>query len=786
MFMTTSYPISKSLFLASVPVPKGSSAPKKPEPQPTNHIVIIDCSGSMYSDLPRIREQLKGKLPILLGEKDTVSIIWFSSRGEFGTLVKGEPVATLADLNDVNKAIDRWLRPVGLTGFKEPLVEAERLVDELGGVCSVFFMSDGYDNQWSRQQILAATQSLAPKCASMTFVEYGYYANHPLLVEMAELAGGTLIFSEDFKRYEPTFDAAMQKKVFGAKKIEVDLKGDPIRGFAYALDGGNLMTFKVEGSAIKVPEHLDEVFFLSPSSVGKQAKVDGKDFATIDAAYAAIALFGQRVDSEVVLPLLKATGDVRFIKQFSGCFGKQKYSAFTDAATEAAFDKKLRLQDGYDPKAVPDDDAFTVLDLLRILAQDDGNFLLIDSKDFVYSKIGRGREQSDELTPEDQEKVEELEKQIFDAEGNTRKINKLQKEIDAIKAASKPLKFVPEPMPNGVSISNLIWNETRPNVSIQVKRDGTVDISARKPKEFKKVPNEFPTFTYRNYAIIRDGLLNVEKLPLRLTGATVRKLREAGLPDEAILGVEGEDASKAVTRAKKAADDREVSLAIKLSAIPIINRSMVKQISAEELFKTQYQLQSARAAQKVYNSVFKEEFEGRTSEGYTVLYGAEAVAWLKEQGFTDYSGFSPKGKQAAAKDSYVGKELHVALKGLSTIPSLNDYKKRVASKKPLTVSQSLMRDSVLSVDQFLESDAYKTASDKKKVYKAWLESEQKAAKLKTRHLLYLMSQMRFGVIVGQTWFKEFSSLDENTLDITTPDGEVIKGTVEMKEIEVAI
>src|SRR5690606_21479341 len=112
--MATSYPISTSLFLASVPVPKGSKAPKKPEPQPTNHIVIIDCSGSMYGDLPKIREQLKAKLPTLLGEKDTVSIVWFSSRGEFGTLVKGEPVATLADLNDVNKAIDRWLRPVGL------------------------------------------------------------------------------------------------------------------------------------------------------------------------------------------------------------------------------------------------------------------------------------------------------------------------------------------------------------------------------------------------------------------------------------------------------------------------------------------------------------------------------------------------------------------------------------------------------------------------------------------------------------------------------------------------
>lgn len=784
--MTVSHQISPNLFLTSVPVPQGSTA-KKPEPQPTNHVVIIDCSGSMYGDLPKIRGQLKDKLPSLLGEGDTISIIWFSSRGEFGTLVKGEPVATLKDLSNLYKAIDRWLQPVCLTGFKEPLEEASRLVDELKGNCSVFFMSDGYDNQWSKQQILGAVQALAPKCASMTFVEYGYYANHPLLVEMAETAGGALIFSEDFKRYEPTFEAAMQKRALGLKRVEVDLKGDALRGFAFALDGGNLMTFKVEGSTVKVPEHIQEVWYLSPSSVGSLSKTSGPDFAKLDGAYAAIALFAQRVDSDVVLPLLKATGDVKFIKDFSGCFGKQKYAAFTDAAIQASFDPKLRLQAGYDPSAIPNDDAFTVLDLLRILANDEDNLLLLDSKDFTYSKIGRGRVQSDELTPEDQAKVDDLEKQILSTD-DSKAIKKYQKEIDAIKAASKPLKFVPTPMPNGVSISNLVWNETRPNVSVLVRREGTVDISARKPKEHKKVPDQFPTFIFRNYTVIKDGLLNVEKLPLRLTGATVRALREAGLPEEAIFGVEGEDRQLAVTRAKKASDEREVPLVIDLTALPIINRTMVKSLSAKELFETQYKLQQARAAQKVYNHFYDEEFEGRKSEGYTVLYGAEAAEWLKEQGFTDYSGFSPKGKQEAATDSYVGKELKVSLKGLSSIPSLNDYTKRVASQKPLTTSQLIMKASVDAVEMFKASDVYTKAAGTTgtALYKAWLESERKAAKAEVRKLLYTMSQVRFSVIVGQKWFTEFNSLDENTLDIKDLKGEALSGTVEMKEIEIPI
>src|SRR5690606_20160920 len=175
--------MSKTVYLASpfelvsVVVPKAASA--KPTPQPTNHLVVIDCSGSMYHDLPLIRAQLKDKLPRLIAEADTISLIWFSGKGEFGTLVKGEPVATLKDLSELNKAIDRWLKPVGLTGFKEPLEEVKRVAAGLQGVCSLFFMSDGYDNQWSQAQILKAVEEVVPLVASATFVEYGYYWNHP-------------------------------------------------------------------------------------------------------------------------------------------------------------------------------------------------------------------------------------------------------------------------------------------------------------------------------------------------------------------------------------------------------------------------------------------------------------------------------------------------------------------------------------------------------------------------------------------------------------------------------
>lgn len=271
-----SYKVADGLFLVEQVV-ASKAAVAKPAAIPTNHVVIIDCSGSMSGDLPGIRQQLKAKLPKLLGAQDTISIIWFSGRGQFGVLLEAEPVATLTDLQQVNQAIDRWLRPVCLTGFKEPLEEAAALISRVGkarsgSVFSLFFMSDGHDNCWPRADILKAVDKVAGGLSAATFVEYGYYADRPLLAAMAEKASGALIFSEDFDRYAPQFEAAMLKRPVGAKRIEVKVDGDPVGGFAFAVSGGDLLTFAVEGGKIAVPEGTSTVAYLSASGVGVVAK----------------------------------------------------------------------------------------------------------------------------------------------------------------------------------------------------------------------------------------------------------------------------------------------------------------------------------------------------------------------------------------------------------------------------------------------------------------------------------------------------------------------------------
>ena len=76
--MTTSYKITDTLYLVTQPIAPTVAA--KPVETNANHLFVFDCSGSMYGSLPRIREQIKNRLPTLAKPGDTATIIWFSAR----------------------------------------------------------------------------------------------------------------------------------------------------------------------------------------------------------------------------------------------------------------------------------------------------------------------------------------------------------------------------------------------------------------------------------------------------------------------------------------------------------------------------------------------------------------------------------------------------------------------------------------------------------------------------------------------------------------------------------
>ncbi len=739
---TVSHKIGDNLYLTNIVLDQERQA--VPAVEAVNHIVVIDVSGSMYGELPRIRQQLKAKLPTLMSVHDTLTLIWFSGRGQFGVLVEAEPVRQLTDLQAINKAIDRWLSPISLTGFKEPLELVSEVIFRVRkkgnkGAFSLFFMSDGCDNQWPQQDILRAVSNLASECSAATFVEYGYYADRKLLSEMAEMAGGQHIFAEKFEKYEPLFEQAMAKEISGGKKVEVTIEnGWPIGGFAYAIDGQDLLTFRCEMVAgrmtVLIPEQVSMVSFLSEKSVGKemyslQESVDTIKLIanpamsgtnTVARAYAALSLFSVRMRPDIIYPILKALGDVSFIDEFGACFGKQRYSSFMERARLAAFDVRQQRTRGWDPDRLPPDNAFTVLELLEILTSDDDVRVLFDHPEWKYNLIGRAEVQD---------------------EGQ--------------------LKFIADPKPDGYPISSLTLNEERPNISMLIRKEGTVDLDRVKGRP-AKLPKQFPTFIFRNYTLVRDGVVNVDKLVVRVKRDMYSRL--AGLLEtHAIWSGTGDD----------------IVGIIFLSELPVINRRMVKAASAKTLFDLEWELTKLRAKQKVYNSITKDLFP-KESKAYKLVYGEEAADWLASFGVTDYNGFNPHTTDEEATDFYMGRKLDVRLKGYASLPSVKEVQDKVSvGRAPKTGGGSLMVGPLEEVGKILNT------AGKAQIKQDFLEGTKKATTAQVRSLLFQKAQQVFSVIVGQVWFDEFETINDTTMEITK-DEKVISASVEMKEFEIHI
>ena len=172
----------------------------------THHIFIIDCSGSMYDELPKIKKDLYNKITTDLKEEDSLSIIWFSGKNQCGIILEDYHIKSNLGLIKVKDLLDKYLTTVGLTAFKDPFDKAKTIIESLiknkpNTVHSLFFVTDGYDNQYSTKEILTAVSSIKEKLSSSVVVEYGWYCNKELLSKMACELGGVHIFSEHFQDY---------------------------------------------------------------------------------------------------------------------------------------------------------------------------------------------------------------------------------------------------------------------------------------------------------------------------------------------------------------------------------------------------------------------------------------------------------------------------------------------------------------------------------------------------------------------------------------------------------
>ena len=745
------------------------------KPLNINHILVIDVSYSMVGELPLLRKQIINKTSNLVKEGDTISIIYFSGKGksESGILKEEIEIRTLKDLTDFNESVNRWLKPIGATSFVSPLQLAKEVIERIsknslrkGSQYSMLFLTDGYDNQSSESDILKATKELESLLSSATFVEYGYYANRPLLNKMSSEIGGTLIFSENFNNYEPIFESVISKNITSTKKISVKLKYNVKNNFVFVIGEDNsIVTYKVdtENNEVLVGDDVTELFYLT-ENVNKSQVCDKFNYQSskdeLKPFYTMLYLLSQRGLSTDIYSMLAVMGEVYITNNFINAFGKKDTSKFQQILLDTISNKIEPYLKGYDTNIIPNENAYCVLNLLEDLMDSEENLWYSRHESFKYNKIGSTKIQTSSVLLDSEIETIKLLTENLSKTNDLTQIKHLQDEIAKITNSKYNLKYTYKDEFKGSPITGLIFNENRPNVSVLV----TSDIIVTLP------PNEhnletFESHKFNAYTIIRDGIVNVESLPVSLTLETFNKLKKQEVIHENEHYIKGH------------------VYVIDLKQLPVINRTMVKTVSAKDLLSLDFELTKLKASQKVFNYYEKLHFP-KVSESLINVYGEEVTNWLKELGITD-SGFNPKVTEVKSGDVYYSLSMDIKAKGLSQLPSINDVTKKLADKKTLTISQQLIYDAMMEYDSFITSKIYLENENKEELLEVWLKNKKKFIVSKTRQLMTQISKIKFGIILGQVWFNDLESIEDIKMKLTLDGKEIdFEIVLEDKEIEI--
>jgi len=443
----------------------------------------------------------------------------------------------------------------------------------------------------------------------------------------------------------------------------------------------------------------------------------------------------------MVSEVLKNVGDARLIKQKSNTFGTQKNNELESEFLKAVNAPELRFIEGYNPNLEPKTDAYCVLDLMEDLMSSSVNKWYPNHEAFSYKRIGRNAIEKPKVSNAEKDEMKQL-----ISEG---KFDELKKKTEEVSNKEDALKFNYENKAAGHSISNLVWNEKRANLSVQVRYPGHVNLPEN---EFDTLPEKFDTQIFRNYNLIKDGIIHTYKLPVSLGYETFLKLQENDLLKGEIY------------------DLTDKIFILDFSEIPVINRQMIETTSAEKLFRNEYELLTMKAKNSIFN-YYKKQHIGQKSVDFVEKYGVEAAEWLKTLGIASY-GFNPPSTLEKSEEEIFVNSLKVKINKLTLISTKKDIDKVLAKYKAgdeLTDRENLLIPAIEEFESFMKN---MEGIDDLTIVEKWLDKKSEIFRKRKNELMSEISKSKFLCIIGKSWFKEFESREENEMTLKIDDKEI--------------
>jgi hypothetical protein len=664
---------------------------------------------------------------------DFITLGWFSGEGVYNFILKGFKISDSSDYQLLEQAVNNNKHVIGTTCFSEILAATEQVIDDLMIFSPNFalcFFTDGYPvvSNYRREveQIYAAIAKMECDISSVLLVGYGDYYNKELMSEMAERFGGTLCHSGDL----PAFNISLSQFVQDARENElkqiVDLALTATYGVVLSINGnavtlyqtneaGQIRYVPTKGSAGAVYVLTDQLHKdMAAVEITADNLQDSGVEPLIKAAYAAAVVLTQRTKTDLALEVLAYLGDKALIDGVNNAFTNAEYGKAEAAMQAAVVDKNARFQQGRVVGYLPAPDAFCILDLMDLLMADSQAYFYPYHPDFDYKRIG-------------------------------------------VPAKPKPgyPKFQPETVVK-CALDGLTWNSTKLNLSLRAKINGSIALGEGY-QECGLDPT-LATFVYRNYTVVKDGFLNITRLPVSLSEATFTRLQHEGLIDATTVW---EDTAPATI------------YLLPLDRVPVMNRAIASgKTSAMVLCRQAYQELQLEAVIKVLNFL-KNELDPEGTKLPKTAYTPEQEAFLETQG-VGRNGFAPPTEKEEASDKYFAKEFEIKIAKHSTLPKVDEVRTKLQTGKALNPPGLLIK-------QGLEMVAQEAGQLEAQEKLHWLDQKAQALKVELIKLRNEMQRTKFAIILGKRWFDEFTSREESTLQV---DG--VDYSIAVREVEVPV
>lgn len=688
-----------------------------------HHIHILDRSGSMYNDIDNLIDNVQKTIEVI-GEKDLLTIIWFSSAGQHRTVIKGA-----TKFENLNSILDGLRSTLNCTCFSDPLKEVNLVIDEFGDAIpvSVTLFTDGNPVvPWSMSEevrkCMAELEKMKSKILAFNTIGYGNYYNQNLLKDMSACSEyGSFIHSRNIDDYLTIFNHNFEKisevvcESFSVTSVHSENIIYLNRTFTTMVDKEFHMT--------RINPRKNQVFI-----VGKDANDFGFEYqgniynsadiktkmqpATITNFYYAYAynMYYKGFRKQSLSVLANQVHDRNLVDSHINAFTYDESSVHCAKLEKALFNTKERLVYGECPDGyVPNANTPCVMDVLKVLQAGDSLYVPFSENIKKYERISRKATES---------------------------INYFTKSDDEV--------LVP--------FSDFVYNKEHMNLSIRLKIDGVVKLN---PKRAKSVglDSEIPSCIFRNHTIIKDGNLNIKQIECLLTANDIDALGHYHVIDEQPYGI---------VELNETLYYRRV---LNLVGLPIINQSYIdNSLDIDNIFYKTIESYKLEARQKIVNYYLDKVMEKASLKkvGKLADYTVDQIEVLEEHGLNKdliYQGIERKVASAEDSDSYQSRTMVFYISGCTSIPKVEEMIDKRNGGKKLTTSVSIMVEQYNELEGMFSKNNLLLETVNAKARNILLD-EQKRIKQELIKIRSEINSLKIAKVLTGEWFDSLNEDDK--------------------------